>query len=324
MTESRRSLVREPAGAARATETPTGKAIWIDTDIVFNRFPEDVDDGLALMMALDSPAVRIRGISLNRRVDNGARVTRRLLGHHARYEIPVYKGTDNIFASYGHCTEAVDRLAEALQRERLTIVAIGAATNLANLLTFYPEQAGNIDEIVFCAGRSAGTRFNAGSSRVGLPDANFDNDPRSFLRVLDAGIPITLSGFEAASSVWLDRRDILRIARNGRPGDRWVARRLRMWHVAWRLGLRLDGFIPFDACTIGHVLYPECFDYHRDIPVQINLRDNDARRWRKDPQKQYLEASYAFESPYRVDFAYAASPRYKDKLMYHLLGQASS
>ena len=62
MTESRRSLVREPAGAARATETPTGKAIWIDTDIVFNRFPEDVDDGLAFLLLLVSPALRLRGL----------------------------------------------------------------------------------------------------------------------------------------------------------------------------------------------------------------------------------------------------------------------
>ncbi|MES2884754.1 MAG: nucleoside hydrolase [Pseudomonadota bacterium] len=298
------------------------KPIWIDTDIVFNQFPQDVDDGLALMMALDCPRVRVQGISLNRRVDNGERVTRRLLGHYARYPVPVYKGTDNIFAGPGERTEAVDRLADALRGQPLTIVAIGAATNLANLLRFHPDVASRITRIVFCAGRKPSQCFRAEGRSMPLPDANFDNDPQSMREVIESGIPVTLAGFEASSSIFIDAVDIERIRRNGRDGDRWVAQRLALWRLAWMLAFRLGRFIPFDACTIGAVLYPECFHVHRQIPVAVNTRRNDARFWKKGANKAYLEVSYAFDSTHRVDYAYAVDPVYKTLLMQHLLGQA--
>lgn len=297
------------------------RPIWIDTDIIFNRFAQDVDDGLALMAALDSPRVAVRGISLMRGVANGARVTRRLLGAYARYPVPVYAGADDIFAGHGQRSEAVDRLAEALETERLRILAIGTAVNLANLLLFYPELAGRIDEIVFCAGRQAGASFLVPGARpLPLPDANFDNDPASMRRVLEAGIPITLVGFEAAAPIQLDGRDIARIRRNGRREDRWVARRLELWRLAWRLKLRLPAFVPFDACTLAHLLYPELLSYHRDIPLVIRHRANDAPRWKAGESKEYLEVSYDDTSPWRVDFAHAIDPRYKEILMNHLLG----
>ena len=302
-----------------ATPTP----IWIDTDIIFDRFGGDVDDGLALMMALDCPRVQVRGINLNRNVDAGERVTRRLLAHYARYPVPVYKGADDIFAGPDLRTVAVDRLAEALRVEPLTIVAIGAATNLANLLLFHPDVATRITQIVFCAGRREGLRFQAPKSRRALPDANFDNDPVSMMRVIESGIPVTFAGFEASSSIFIEASDIARIRRNGRPGDRWVARRLQLWRLIWQLALRLDRFIPFDACTIGSVLYPECFHYHCDIPVAANTRKNDAPLWKKGHDKSYLEVSYDFTSPHTVNYAYAIDPGYKTYLMNHLLGRSA-
>jgi len=296
--------------------------IWIDTDIVFNRFPQDVDDGLALMMALDCPEVRVRGISLNRRVANGLKVTQRLLGYYARYPVPVHQGSDDVFAGPGERTVAVDRLAECLQQQPLTIVAIGAATNLANLLLFYPEVAPRITEIVFCAGRQTGQRFQLPGRQRALPDANFDNDPVSMLQLIASGIPITLAGFEASSSVFIEGADIARLRQCGRPGDRWVARRLGLWRLAWQLAFGLDRFIPFDACTIGHVLYPECFHYHRQVPVAAVVRANDARLWKRGVTKPYLEVSMHHDTPHRVDYAYAIDPIYKQHLMRHLLGEA--
>lgn len=301
------------------------KSIWIDTDIVFQQgrspFPREVDDALALMMALASPRVHVRGISLNRRVVNGERVTRRLLGHFARYPVQVYRGSDNIFAGPGERTEAVDRLAEALREAPLSIVAIGAATNLANLLRFHPDVAPRVTSIVFCAGRQQGQRFLAGSSSRPLPDANFDNDPQSMLEVIRSGIPVTLCGFEASSTIWIDAADIDRIRRNGRPGDAWVAQRLAVWRRVWQLGLRLNRFIPFDACTIGHLIHPECFHYHRAIPLAITQRPNDARLWKRAATKPYLEVSYQFETSHRVDYVHAIDPVYRTHLMNHLLGR---
>lgn len=294
--------------------------LWIDTDIIFNRFGEDVDDGLALMLALDHPGVHVRGISLCRGVDNGARVTQRLLGYYARYPVAVHRGTDNVQAGPGTCTPAVEALAEALDARPLDILAIGTATNLANLLEFFPHSARNIRRVVLCAGRRAGVRFAVGKGHMGLPDANVDNDPVSMQRLVESGLPITLAGFEASASVWLTGQDIRAIARNGRPGDRWVAWRLWLWALAWRLRLGVRGFIPFDACTLGALLYPEHFDIQRQVPAAFNTRANDAPRFLKAPHKAYLEVSQDFDTPHRVDFVTSAQPAFKAQLMRHLLG----
>lgn len=294
--------------------------IWIDTDIIFNRFGEDVDDGLALIMALDHPGVRVHGISLCRGVDNGLRVTRRLLKHYARYAVPVFAGTRDVAAGPGTCTPAVDAMAQALREQPMDVLAIGTATNLANLLQFHSDAAKRIRRIVFCAGRQAGVRFALGNQKLGLPDANVDNDPESMRVVLASGIPITLAGFEAAQAIWLTRADIATIRRNGRPGDRWVAWRLWLWALAWRIKLGTDGFVPFDACTLGALLYPEQFTIRHDVAVSFNERANDAPRFKAVDNKAYLEVSDTSDSTQRVDFVAAAKPIFKQALMRHLLG----
>lgn len=305
----------------RAQADARPKAIWIDTDIIFNKVAEDVDDGLALMLALNSERVNVAGIGLQRGVNNGYQVTQKMLGYYARYPIPVYKGADDIYAPYGSETEAVSALAAALGKQPLTIVAIGTATNIATLLELYPESAQNIKEIIFCAGRQRNVVFTARGSDVGLPDANFDNNPEALLKVLDSGLTVTLVGFEAASSIYLHWEDLRRIYANGRPGDKWVYRRLLYWLMLWKAGLHVDGFIPFDACTLGHVTHPEFLSYHRQIPIAVNTRANDATNWSKKKKiKPYLEVAYDFDSPYKVDFAYALNPEFKTKLMQELLG----
>ena len=108
----------------------------------------------------------------------------------------------------------------------------------------------------------------------------------------------------------------------GRPGDRWVARRLSLWRLGWLIRLRLGAFIPFDACTLGYMLYPESFKQHSEIPLQINTRPNDAPLFKKLADKPYLEVSRNFSSTQRVNFVYEAAPSFKQHLMHHLLGRS--
>jgi len=296
------------------------KKIWIDTDIIFNKPGEEIDDGLALMMAFNNPDVDIKGISLIHKVDNGYAVTKKLLGFYGDDSIPVYKGTDDATEGPGTKTEAVEKLANALEKDELTIVAIGPATNIANLLEFYPEAAKNIKDIVFCAGRNKGISFLPENSNRGLPDYNFDLDPESFKRVLESDVQVTFSGYEASSSIYLYEDDIKKIKENGRPGDEWIYNMLQPWLQRWKQGLEVEGFIPFDCCTIGHVLYPDYFKYKRNIAVQINVRKNDCGAVIKADQKPFLEVSYDFDSPYTVDFVHQTYPSYKQVIMNDLLG----
>lgn len=295
--------------------------IWIDTDIIFNKPGQEVDDGLALMMAFNNKHVDIKGISLIHAVDNGYEVTKKLLGYYGDDSIPLYKGTDDATQGPGTKTKAVEKLAEALEENELTIVAIGPATNIANLLEFYPEAAKNINDIVFCAGRNKGVSFSSEGSPVGFPDYNFEVDPVSFNKVIESNLPVTLSGYEASSSIFLYREDLEKIRQNGRKGDEWIYTQLLPWITKWEEGLNIKGFIPFDCSTIGHVPYPDYFEYHRNIPVMVNIRKNDSPAFSDVEEKPYLEVSYDFDSSNTVDFAHTAKKGYKEVVMQNLLGK---
>jgi pyrimidine-specific ribonucleoside hydrolase len=300
------------------TESP--QKIWIDTDIIFNKPGQEVDDGLALMMAFNNENIDIKGISLIHNVNNGYQVTKKLRGFYGNDDIPIYKGTDDATKGAGTKTKAVDALAKALEENELTIVAIGPATNIANLLEFYPEAAKNIKDIVFCAGRNRGEAFTTEGSPVGFPDYNFEIDPASFKKVIESDLHVTLSGYEASSSVFLYRDDLEKIGKNGRKGDEWVYQQLQPWITKWEEGLDIKGFIPFDCSTIGHVLYPDYFEYHRDISVTVNRRKNDSPSFSDVDEKPYLEVSYDIESPQTVDFVHTAKQGYKKVVMQNLLG----
>lgn len=299
--------------------TASPRRVWIDTDIIFNRPGKEVDDGLALIMALSNKTIDIVGISLIHNVDNGEIATRQLLDYYAKSPIPVYKGADDASKGPGSMTPAVEKLAEALSEGELTVFAIGPATNIANLLAFYPEQAKNIKDIVFCAGRQRNAVFSLPDCPVNFPDYNYEIDPLSLQQVIESDIPVTLSGYEASTSVMLTRADLQKIRENGRAGDEWVYQQLLPWITTWEENLNSPGFIPFDTSTIGHVLYPEYFHYHRDIPVAIDIRENDSRAFSDVERKPYLEVSYEFDSPNRVDFIYKTKPEYKDIVMSALL-----
>ena len=49
--------------------------VWIDTDIMIGKFRRDVDDGLALMLALQDTSIKIEGISFVHGVDYAEKVT---------------------------------------------------------------------------------------------------------------------------------------------------------------------------------------------------------------------------------------------------------
>jgi len=297
------------------------RKVWIDTDIIFNKPGQEVDDGLALMMALNNRDIKIEGISLIHNVDNGYQVTKKLLNFYARYPIPVYKGSDDARKGAGEKTKAVEELAKTLKQDALSVIAIGPATNIANLLQFFPEAAQNINDLVFCAGRQQGVHFTTPDSPTNFPDYNFEMDPESMMKVIESDIPVTLSGYEASSSIFLYQEDLEKIRGNGREGDPWMYRQLQPWMDRWKNELDITGFIPFDTSTSGHVLYPEYFHYHRNIPVAVNIRENDSQNFYGGIEKPYLEVSRDFEATTTVDFVYKTDPAYKQVVMNDLLGK---
>jgi inosine-uridine nucleoside N-ribohydrolase len=292
------------------------KKIWFDTDIMIgnpDRAPREVDDAITLMMALKhQDKIKIEGISLITYVDYAYGITEKLLKWYApNIKIPIYKGSNNC-DDVGTENEATIALANALKKEKLTILALGPATNVATVLKNHPELASQINEIVFCAGRTPGYHFKPGLEQHIVSDYNFEKDVESFKIVFESGVKVVLSGFEASVYLFLGKTDY-EFLNNDFEGDKWVYDFLRPWSLRHQQLFGNDGFIPFDVTPLGYLTHPQYFKYYENIGVDILMDKNDATIPVNRPkEKAFLIASKDSKSKWKCLYAYKTLPGFEE------------
>lgn len=138
-----------------------------------------IDDSLALIMALKSPAIDVLGITIvcgNSPVEMGFENAKKVLNKIGRLDVPIYKGMEkplkrdyvNALDTHGEDglgesflenipgyeqeKNAVEFLAEILKKGKCSIIAIGPMTNLAKLIMTDRSAFDSIDEIISMGG----------------------------------------------------------------------------------------------------------------------------------------------------------------------------
>lgn len=299
------------------------KRLWFDTDIMIGlpeRAPREVDDGITLMMALQqSDKIEIIGISIVTNVDYGYQVTEKFLKWYAPNRgIPIYKGSDKC-GDVGVENDATRALALALHKEKLHILAIGPATNVATVIKNHPELVTQIEDISFCAGRTPDFAFRPGLGKVTVSDYNFEKDVEAFQVILDSGVKVVLSGFECSAYMLLGRVDI-EFLNNAFEGDKWIYDQLIPWQSRNKALFGVNGFIPYDATPLGYFTHPEYFKFYKDIPAQINVKKNDATVVPPGKsEKPFLEVSYDYPAKWKVLYAYKTLPGFEEILLESLM-----
>jgi inosine-uridine nucleoside N-ribohydrolase len=208
--------------------------IIFDTDFVM----PPADDGMALMLALQSPELDVLGVTTVAGNDSLERATSdalRMLEIAGRPDIPVHVGADmplvhakSDFAvrSYGkwysnepppeppggfakkkaEASPAVPFIVETVMNNpgEITIVAIGPLTNIAQAIRAEPEFATSVKRLVIMGGAVAQLPDGAGNI---TPNAefNFWVDPEAAYVTLRAGIPIDLSPLNVSRKSALTR-----------------------------------------------------------------------------------------------------------------------
>lgn len=200
---------------------PNGKS-WqmrdflIDTDIGSN-----IDDLLALALALEFDSIAIKGITI---VGTGAvkrqQLVQTLLNAADMRGIPVAAGQQHPitpevslgFRSFqGHGIDLASHndlvapsaieliLSLAVSSTRLTIVALGPLTNLAMALNEEPEGLKCVNHVVIMGGSVCLSPL-----QLQFSDYNLASDPEAVRLVLCSGLPITLVPLQSCDAIRLD------------------------------------------------------------------------------------------------------------------------
>ena len=236
--------------------------ILIDTDI-----GGDVDDALALGMALNTPEIEIVGIT-NVYLANAWRagVTKELLRVYGREQIPVCAGAEkpligwwdensipNSSPDYGeyrgeklpHAADFIIRKAEEI--DDLILLAIGPLTNVGIALAKAPHIAKRLR--IFMMG---------GQLNKAHPEWNIVCDPEAARIVFESGADVTMVGLDVTNRCRFTRDEVDEIKNAGNPR-------------AERLGLMMEqfirnfGYLPIlhDPLALAALIWPDLLKLER-------------------------------------------------------------
>jgi pyrimidine-specific ribonucleoside hydrolase len=251
------------------------------------------DDALAILYALRHPELELLGISCvagNVPIDQVVINTCKVLGAAGAGSIPVAAGARQPLlerarqAGKPHGVDGLGgiRLPETFRQrsplhavellhqlimesgERATLVTLAPKTNVALLLTMYPEVASRLDQIIFMGGAADGGNVTA------LAEFNVWQDPEAAQCVIQSSVPITLYGLDAFSRLAVDRTDADRFHTHDHSAIRLagelLSRRRPRSDESNRDYVGLLG----DAGALVLLTNPELF-ITRDFPTRVNL-----------------------------------------------------
>jgi inosine-uridine nucleoside N-ribohydrolase len=242
--------------------------LLIDTDVALGveheGRPRDIDDGFAIVAALNCPEIDLLGVTAvygNAPHADVFRVANEIVTLKGS-PIPVKPGAVEPLPQQGPLpppNEAVEFLAETLRAGPAHLAAIGPLTNIGLLAHHHPDVLANVLSIIIVAGRSEGAPFYIGD--VGpVGDFNLENDPRAARLVLEAGRPTVLAGFELTSQVVVTERDLQTIGDRGTAAADYFHRNSLAWCRYWTRTFPADaGFHPWDSAAITWLRHPEYF-----------------------------------------------------------------
>jgi inosine-uridine nucleoside N-ribohydrolase len=249
------------------------------------------DDAIAILLALASPEVELRGITTvagNQTLEKTTRNALKILELAGRTDIPVAAGADRPLvrelrtAAHVHgesglegpdlpepTTKVVDAHAADLLAELLepgvVLVPTGPLTNVALLLERHPDA--KPERIVWMGGAIAEGNVT--------PAAEFNAfvDPEAAARVFASGIEVTLIGLDITHKALFTRAHADQLRGTGRAG-KVVAELSDFFQIFHESRYRFDGSPIHDALAVAEVIDPSLV-----TTVECNVEIETASQW---------------------------------------------
>lgn len=288
------------------------KRIVIDCDPGNGVAGANVDDGLALALALAADSIKLELITIvagNTPRDTGFQVAHQLM-QELNQSIPVVKGAaqallepaapwreqlDNNVRKQGllslwdnlpplpplndhsapHAAQAIGELVCKNPGE-ITVVAIGPLTNIAHTIQLYPDFARSVAEIVIMGGV-----FQLDSY---LKDTNFAVDPEAAKIVIESGANITLAPLDVTTQTLLTHQDLDKLQSFANPLADFIVRTSRPWMDYSIQTRQLAGCWIHDVLCVAKLIDESVVTsspYIVDVSTARDCTRASSRRWKE-------------------------------------------
>jgi len=293
--------------------SPVPIPVIIDTD-------PGIDDCLALLLALNSPELDVRGISVsygNTTIENAFRNAVEILRKAKRPPPPPVRVPLGIGArrplkrqlqvaddthgpsglGYAELPPAgvildyvrpLERMLQA-QPQPVTLVTLGPVTSLALVLRANP---GLVREKVSRHVAMIGT-IEATGTQTRYSEFNAWCDPEALATVLAAEIPTEMIGLDVTRKIVIKGNEVERLAQS----STWLYDALRFYVEFHRKQEGLDGAVINDVLAIAYLLQPEILTFS-DLRLSVNLEDGPSRgRTKLDAKGSFTRVAMEVQAP---------------------------
>ena len=283
--------------------------IIIDTD-------PGIDDCLALLLALNSPELDVRAISIsygNTVVENAYRNAVEIL-RKAKHTVRIPLGigarrplkrqlqvADDTHGPSGlgyaevppagvilDYVRPLERLLET-QPEPITLVTLGPVTSLALVLRANPALVRDkVSRHVAMIGN-----VEAAGNQTRFSEFNAWCDPEALATVLAAEIPTEMIGLDVTRKLVIKGTEVERLAQH----SPWLHDALRFYVEFHKKQEGLDGAVINDVLAIGYLLQPEVLTFS-DLRLVVDLDDGQSRgRTKLNPKGSFTRVAMEVHPP---------------------------
>lgn len=292
------------------------KKLIIDTDI-----GTDFDDAFAVLLAAISEEVELLGVTtVWSNPGQRARIAKKVLKIAGRPDVPVFAGiskpidrSENVWYGYEgggildegddedpalepDCRHAVDFIIDTVMAApgEVTLITLGAVTNLAVALIKEPRLADNLKEVISMGGVVVPVVDKMGVIRSPIEEYNFNCDKLATEIVFKSGVNITMIPIDVTLKVPVPPEDLETLRMSSSPVARAAYRMLEAWPEQEKM-LYISGGVPTEhtdlwmhdplcVATFIDRSFVDLYDLHIDIeygptfiPRDLIVRDDILR-----------------------------------------------
>lgn len=278
------------------------KKVIIDTDISLGLFGRDVDDGLALALALNSPELEIQGITINfgnTNANKALKIAKSFLKKFGRDDIPVFKGAENS-KDLGKKNEAVDFILQTLKTTPVEIIGLAPLTNIATTIFLLKKEYQNNLKALYLMGGAVWCKGHI--PPLFQAEFNIFKDPIAAKVIFSSHYKIFLIPLDVTSKT-IFKNDLLKDFKNSKSTTiQYLYENIKCWYKLNYLFFK--GFLMHDILAVAVAVNKNFVSFEK-LPLYVidkGLSRGKIIKLKPNPKLNFISIAKTVNANEFIDF----------------------